>query len=275
MLKSPHFLAIDVGGTKTLFAVFDHKGKILEEIKIKTPQDYGGFLEAVTEVADKKLSKYEIEKCCCALPGRIDHKANVVVGFGNLPWHAVPVKKNLQKILVCPVIIENDAKLAGLSEAHLVKDKYRRVYYLTVSTGIGGGFIVDGLIDQDVIDSEPGQMMLEFEGDLKLWEHFASGHAIVQRFGKKAVDINDKHTWHIIAKDLAVGVYEIIATFQPDAIIIGGGVGTHFNKYGKILQHEVSKFESPIVPIPPILPARHAEEAVIYGCYELIKQQTL
>lgn len=266
------YLAIDVGGTKTLFAVMDEHGKVIKEHKIKTPEKYPEFLAAVDEAFKTKLKTYNFEYCCCALPGRIDHAAGVAIGFGNLAWHAIPFRRDLQKLLGnIPTLLENDAKLAGLSEARLIP-QYSKVLYLTISTGIGGGLIVDGVIDPVLDDSEPGFILLEHEGKLMRWQDFASGKAIVARFGKRASDLEDPAIWHIIAKDFAVGMIDLIATLQPDAVIIGGGVGTHFHKYGTMLNHELKKFQSDLVPIPPVLPAKHAEEAVIYGCYELIKQ---
>jgi predicted NBD/HSP70 family sugar kinase len=268
------YLAIDVGGTKTLFAVFDAAGKLVKEHKIPTPPDYDEFLSAVAAVLAGELVSYEFKYCCCALPGRIDQVAGVAIGFGNLPWHAIPFKRDLQHILPSvKIYLENDSKLAGLSEARLLLPKYKKVLYLTISTGINGGLIVNGVIDPVLDDSEMGQLMLEHEGKLQKWETFASGHAIVQRFGKRAADINDKATWHILSKDFAIGMIDLIATLQPDAVVVGGSIGTHFHKYGDMLNHELKKFESDLVPIPPILAAKHAEEAVIYGCYELILQQ--
>ena len=68
--------------------------------------------------------------------------------MGNLPWQDVPIAKDVESIIHCPTMIENDAKLAGLSEAMLVKD-YRRVLYVTIGTGIGTAIIIDQMIHPD------------------------------------------------------------------------------------------------------------------------------
>jgi glucokinase len=65
---------------------------------------------------------------------------------------------------------------------------------------------------------------------------------------------------------------DLLAIIQPEVVIIGGGVGTHFDKYGKLLETELKKYQTPLVPIPPIRAAQRPEEAVIYGCYELVKE---
>jgi predicted NBD/HSP70 family sugar kinase len=116
-------------------------------------------------------------------------------------------------------------------------------------------------------------MVLQHNGQLKKWEDIASGKAIVKRFGKKAAEIDDPAVWATYAADLAIGLRVLISVVQPEVVIIGGGVGAHFDKFGKLLIEELNKTESDMVKIPPIIGAQRAEEAVIYGCYEFIKQQ--
>jgi glucokinase len=96
---------------------------------------------------------------------------------------------------------------------------------------------------------------------------------IKKRYGKIAADINSKKTWQEICHRIAIGLNALIATVQPDVIIFGGGVGTHFKKYGSILEKELSKYSTPLTPVPPLRQAAHAEQAVIYGCYYLSKQK--
>ncbi len=267
------YLGIDVGGTKTLLAVFDASGKIVDEVKIPTAKTYPKFLADLTKLIKTEQSKYSrILLAVCALPGKVDHTRGVGVEFGNLPWHNVPIGRDLRALLKCQVLVENDAKLAGLSEA-LAHKKYKKVLYLTISTGIGGGLIIDGKIDANFADLEPGHMMIAHDGQLMQWEKFASGSAIKARYGMLASEINDASIWRSFALDVAVGLQELLAIIQPDVVIFGGGVGTHFKKYGAYLEGELYKMQNPMVKIPPLLPAKRPEEAVIYGCFELIRQE--
>lgn len=269
----PMFLAIDVGGSKTLFAVFSHGGEVVYENKIKTHPKYENFLKEAGQVLEQITQKYDIRDCCLAVPGRVIHETGIVAAFGNLKWRNTPVGRDISRLLGgMPILIENDAKLAGLSEAILKHKKYKRVLYLTISTGIGDGFIIDGKISTDFSHSESGHMMLEHEGEIKRWEDIASGRALVERFGKKASEQDDPKIWRIFAHDIAKGLEHVIAVAQPDAVIIGGSVGTYFSKFGDYLKDELKKLENDMVKIPPIMQAERAEEAVIYGCYEYIKQ---
>lgn len=263
--------AIDVGGTKTLVAVFDANGKIVEKQKFPTPADYPEFLTELKKTFDS-FKIQELQATAIAMPGRIDHEHGILVHCSNLPWENVHAVADVEKIVGCPVALENDAKLAGLSEALHIPE-YDRVLYVTISTGIGTGLIVRGKIDRPLRSSESGQMLLAHKGKLQKWESFASGKAIVARYGVRAAELNDPEAWKVLSRDFAVGFLTLIATIQPDAIVIGGGVGSHFEKFGKLLIAELKKYETPMVPIPPILSAKNPEEAVIYGCFALVKQR--
>ena len=268
------YLAIDVGGTKTLFAVFSKSGEKLSDQRIPTPKLYEDFIKSAENIIKNELAQYTFSACCCALPGRLDREKGIGIRFGNLTWQKVPVRDDLNNLLGdIPVYIENDAKLGGLSEALLVHEWYKKVLYLTIGTGLGGSFIVNGVLEKEFLDMEPGNMMIEYDGKLQGWEDVVSGHAIKLRYGKKASEISDDKIWKEYVKGLALGINELSANFTPDVIIIGGGVGAHFEKFQTFLEEELKKINNPIVPLPTLLKARRPEEAVIYGCYQYIKQQ--
>lgn len=264
------YLAIDIGGTKTLIASLTNEGVISDRIKFETPSDYSQFLVSLADNV-AKLSTDNFLACGVAAPGKINRKKGVGIAMGNLPWENVPLKVDLQKFIKCPIVIDNDANLAGLSEAMLVKHEYDRVLYITISTGIGTGIITDQQIDPAFQDSEGGQMLLEHNDKLEHWEDFAAGSAIVRRYGKRAQDIQDQATWKHIARDLSVGFMDLISVIQPQVIIIGGSVGNYLERYKKPLEEILARYEIPLVPIPPIIEAKRPDDAVVYGCYDLAK----
>jgi glucokinase len=143
---------------------------------------------------------------------------------------------------------------------------------LTISTGIGGGVIIDGVIDPVFANFEPGQMIFEFDGQERKWESFASGKALLARYGKLASDIDDPAIWREYAKTLVIGFEDLLVTIQPEAVVIGGGVGAHFEKFQPFLEAGLKEINNPLAPTPPLLKARRPEEAVIYGCYDYIRQ---
>ncbi len=264
------YAGVDIGGTKTLVAVLDDHGVIVDRVKFPTPKDYESWKQSLAKSV-AELSTKTFTACGVGFPGRIDRSQGMGLDMGNLPWHHVPVQSDVQRIIDCPTIVDNDANLAGLSEAMLLKDQYSRVLYITISTGIGTGFIVDQKIEPAFADSEGGQILLEHHGRLQPWEDFASGRAIVATFGKKAEDITDEKTWRHITHDLAIGIIDIIAVMQPQIIVFGGSVGRYFKRYGSYLSEELQSYATPLTPVPPLVEAARPEDAVVYGCYDLAK----
>jgi predicted NBD/HSP70 family sugar kinase len=145
--------------------------------------------------------------------------------------------------------------------------------YVTISTGIGTGIIVDQQIDPDFEDSEGGHIVLEHNGRRQIWEKFASGSAIVRRYGKRAQDITDAKTWHMIARDIATGLTDLSAVIQPEVIVLGGGVSNYYDRFGGYLEAEMARYNTPLTRMPEIRQAQQPEEAVIYGCYLFAKEK--
>ena len=227
-------LAIDIGGTKTLVAPCDNNGKPVSEHKFATPQSYDQFKKELTAVIATITTDYSL--LVVAAPGKINRKDGSVIRFGNLPWQNVPLKQDLHKITGKTVLIDNDANLAGLA------------------------------------DSEGGTMLFEHDGQLLRWEQIESGKAIVAQYGKRASDLNSKAAWDDIARWFAIGIVNLASVLEPDVVIIGGGVGTHFNKYQSYLNKHIAKITPKLVDVPKVVAAQAPEEAVIYGCAELAKQ---
>jgi len=267
------YLGIDIGGTKTLVAVFTNNGHLRESLKFETSQNYSSFESDLTNNI-KSLKNTDFDGACIAFPGPVDRVNRIGVRFGNLPWKNVNTVQFLEKLINTPVVVENDAKLAGLYEANNVIGDFKKVVYITISTGIGIALIVNGVIDSNVGDRGGNAMMLEHGGKTISWENLASGKAITKRYGKKASEIDDPKVWKVLAHDFALGIVDVIALMEPEAIIIGGGVGAHFDKFGDFLETELHKYKTPIAKYPKILPAKKPEEAVIYGCYLFAKQHS-
>jgi len=267
-------LAIDVGGTKVLVATFSDDGKVEKSQKFKTPIMYPDFISELKNNITEITGGKQPDACSIALPGLIDREHGIAIAFGNLPWENVAIAQDLSDTIQCPVYLENDAKMAGLSEAHELKDLYSRVLYVTVSTGIGIGLTVDGVIDQSVSDAGGRAIMLEHQGKIQSWEEFASGKAIVAQTGKMASEITDEGDWYMVARNIAIGLIDLCVLLTPDCIVIGGGVGSHLEKFQEKLYSELELYQNRmVISLPQIRKAKHPEEAVIYGGYLLAKQR--
>lgn len=255
-------------------AVFDSGGNIVTQEKIKTNPDYNVFISDVEKIVAKISTNTNIA-CCLATPGFVHRDTGVVDSLGNLGWENKPLRDDISKVIGnIPIIIENDARVAGLAEASLLKDQYEYVLYLTISTGIGGALLKNGEIVKDLQDSEMGQMPLFYEGKIQRWEEFASGKAILERYGKLASDIDSSQAWEEIGDRISYGLGVCCSVLQPEVIVFGGGVGQYADKFIDSAKDYLKEHLKPVVKQPKeLLVAKFGADSSIHGCFTLLKQQ--
>jgi predicted NBD/HSP70 family sugar kinase len=269
-------IAIDIGGTKTLVALATEDGKLIDKVKFLSVKDYGDFIELLGNYVAKFVKNNKVNIVSIGCSGLVDRSNGVMKRIPNLNWLDKPLAKDIAKFAdhSTKIIIENDANLAGLSEAHLLDNINQKVMYITFSTGIGTGFIDNGVLVPELLDSEGGHMVFEHQGQMMDWESFAAGRAIVEKYGKMAADLDDSKAWAEITQNMAIGIVDSCAIFAADTVIIGGGVGTYYAKYAKQLDASVKRLvgKTSMIKMPTIIGAKNAEGAVIQGCIILAKQ---
>lgn len=259
-------VTVDTGATKTLVSSFTKDGKIGQQIKFPTPKKTNDYVKLLRSTIIENYSNQSVEIIVVALPGII--KNGIAIWCNNLKWKNFNAASALKGVLGdTPILIENDANLAGLAETRTLKTIPAFSLYVTVSTGIGTGIITNGHIDPSIKHSEGGHSLVEFNGKIHEWESFAAGSAIVKAYGKYARDITSKRTWNEIADRISRGFLALIPVLQPEVVIIGGSIGTYFEKYSKELNKILKKKLPTHIPLPKIVQAKHPEQAVIYGCY--------
>lgn len=259
-------VTVDTGGTKTLVASFSEDGILGEQTKFATPSRSSDYVQVLRDTIQKNYGDKEVEAIVIAMPGIV--KDGVAIWCNNLAWKDFDVKLAMDGVLGdVPILVENDANLAGLSETRILKAMPRQSLYVTISTGIGTGIITDGHIDPALRLSEGGRSLVEFDGVVREWESFASGQAIYKAYGQYARDITKKQTWYQIADRISRGFLAVIPILQPDIIIIGGSIGTYFDRFSAQLQDILREKLPPHIHCPTFIQAKHPEEAVIYGCY--------
>lgn len=259
-------IAIDTGGTKTLIASFDEVGNKTILGRIPTPPKEADYIREVAKIITSSESATDIDAMTIAVPGTVER--GVAIWCGNIGWTNFPIVDEMKKHFPdIPIFLDNDANLGGVSEVRGRSNPPEACLYITVSTGIGSGFIVDGAIDPGMRHSEAGRAMIEYDGVIQQWEHFASGRAIAKLYGKLADEITAESDWQHISDRISRGLLVIIPVFQPELIIIGGSIGTYFERYGDILNRIIDERLPEFIPRPIIEQAKHPDEAVIYGCY--------
>lgn len=216
------------------------------------------YTTLLKEALESEFTSKDVDCIVIALPGIIDD--GVARWCSNLGWKNFDLPKALGPVLDgTPIYVENDANLAGIAEARLLKPLPDFALYVTISTGIGTGFISRGQIDPGLYTSEGGHMLVEFDGKLQEWEKFASGKAITEVYGKYARDITDDATWRHIADRMSRGFLSLIPLTQPEVIIFGGSVGTYFDRYGAHLSALLDERLPAHIVRPTLVQAQHPE----------------
>src|SRR4030081_871885 len=163
---------IDLGGTQVRVALARSDGNLIASVKTKTP--LLGNPQAMVDWAaaeiDKHRGREKIRSITIAAPGPIDVKRGVLVNPPNLPgWRNVPLADMLSRATGAKVFVANDADMAGLGEVHPgARRGTRDMGYITWSTGIGGGLIIDGKLHRGGHGTagEIGHMIIDPNGPL-------------------------------------------------------------------------------------------------------------
>ena len=166
-----HVVGIDIGGTKLATVVADNTGHILSKVRKPTLSEKGpeyalGLLfDMVREAIDSAgVEQASISAIGVSCGGPLDTKTGIVYSPPNLPgWDALPLKAKLEAEFHVPVTIENDANASALAEFRFGGGRgYSAVLYMTMSTGIGGGIVLNGQIYHGANDSagEVGHQIL-------------------------------------------------------------------------------------------------------------------
>lgn len=259
-------IAIDTGGTKTLIASFDDEGNKQTIAKFPTPREKSEYLKAVA-AAIREYGLDNTRAISVAMPGPIRDKK--VLRTPNIGWTDFDVISELGAYFPgIPVFLQNDAALAGLAEAREFGPGADLCVYVTLSTGVGGGISYNGRLLSDELERfETGSMRVEYEGQLHRWEDIASGKSFYERHRQYGKDVTDPDIWQDYAERVAVGLQILISLLEPDHLIIGGSMGTHYAKYADQLHHILNDRIAKHMTVTTISQAVHPEEAVIHGCY--------
>jgi len=268
-LQKEYVVGVDLGGTKILTAVADLQGNILARVRKDTEADKGKEVviqkikDTVYEVIEEvgiKLS--QVKGIGLGVPGPVDIKKGIIKHTPNLDLDNINIIEELGE-LNTPIFLENDANAAALGEKWFGAGKEaENMVYMTVSTGIGGGIIINKEIFHGAGDAagEIGHMTILPDSEIQCgcgnygcWEAIASGTAL-SKLARKAVetgqdtlmnelvsdlseingavvakatkegDILAREAMDKVAEYLGIGMANLINIFNPDTIVIGGGV---------------------------------------------------
>src|SRR3989344_2217310 len=225
------FLSIDIGGSFTRIALSKDARKIEKKIKYQTPKKYDDGVDLLVEKVEELAGKHIPKAISVAAASPIDYEKGTLIRPPNLPnYKGHAIQKELELRLRTKVYLENDGILGALGEASKRK-KSRVLAYITISTGVGGGRIVDGEIDYHALPVEPGHQILDPNG--RFWpgcgqkgcfESLCSGRAFEMTYGVKPEFCEDFRIWEEHAQTCAQGLVNVITLWTPDILAIGGSM---------------------------------------------------
>ncbi len=217
------FLLFDIGGTKSRFAV-SHDGIAFDEpIIIDTPSNYTNGIIAFDDCVKKITRGKKIDKAVGGFPGTIiDGK---VFKSPNLPdYEGKLLSYELERVFGVKPTLENDASLATLGEAIYGAGKgFSIVAYITISTGIGGGLVIDKKIQKKKYGFEPGHQIINYK-TREVLHDLISGTALSKKYNKPAKEIKEPEVYEWISEVLGVALTNIIVHWSPDVLVLGGSI---------------------------------------------------
>lgn len=233
--------AIDIGGTTIKIATWKDN-QLQDKHAIDTPKDLNGFYKALTEEVNKIKKDTKIEGVAISSPGAVNKKTGIIGGSSAIPYiHNFKIVDELEKRFGLPVSIENDANSAALGELAEGSGKgCDSMAFFVIGTGIGGALIINHKVwhGAHLFGGEFGYMIM---GDHTLSE-LASPVSMANRYnertgkhldGKTIFELADQDdpvasdVRQTLIHSLAVAIYNIQHSFDPEKIVLGGGISNN------------------------------------------------
>ena len=304
-------IAVDLGGTQIRTARYDLNLNLLQRENTLTLAASGvqptiermkAYIRRVMPAANDDVAGIGISS-----PGPLNPFSGVIVAPPNLPgWLDVPLREIISAEFNLPVYIGNDANVAALAEASKgAAQGCRHMTYITVSTGIGAGIICDGrlLLGREGLAAEFGHIpIIVDDGRVSSVELEASGPAIARqvqgalaagarsqvsdlvngdlnRIDAKAVGmaaaVGDQLALEAIAysgRIIGLGIVSILHLFNPEVIVVGGGVTKTGDLLFAPMRHAVHQYvmDSAYTQNLSIKPSALGDDVALVGAAALV-----
>jgi len=228
------FILADIGGTKTRIAGSADLESFGEPIIFPTPQKYEEGVASIAEHVGDIVARAPIEAIAVGVPAMLSRDRRSIVSDAlHIPdWHGKSLASDIERALSAKVVLENDTALVGLGEALRGAGKGASiVMYMTVSTGVNGARIIDGVIDRTAFGFATGRQYVSMGDEPTSWSDLISGSAISKKFGVLSPrELGKDHPlWEELARIAAFGVCNGIVHWSPDRVVLGGSM---FNEIG-------------------------------------------
>jgi glucokinase len=278
-------LAIDIGGTKFTMAVFDDGQMIARESR-RTDREGGRdwMLDQITQIGREWKRIYRLERCGIGFGGPVTFDLQRVALSTHVGgWQDFHLPNYVRNVLGVESIMDNDANVGALGELCFGAGQgCRHLFYMTLSTGIGGGILIDQQIyrGMDSYAGEIGHTTVRPDGPECLCgsygclERMCAGLWLERDYGKPAHELmTDPEFVRKYVVDLARGLKSVLMLLNPERIVIGGGISKSGDALFVPLREELGRqmtawSKARIDVVPAIL----GDDSVLYGALALSDQ---
>lgn len=240
-----YILCFDFGGSSIKCAVGQKNGSINNLSKFKTCDNLDDLLSKMKQYYESVKNIYDIEGISISSCGAVDPTTSIIKGVSAIPYiHNINWKQIIKEHFDLPLAIENDANCAALSELHYGNGSdVNDLLFLVIGTGIGGSIIINHKVHHGAHNfcGEFGMMLSKLNNQYINYSQQASTISMVNKISEKYPDINwngelifkkaiqekDKECLQLIDAffdNLALGIFNLIHCFDPEKVIIGGGI---------------------------------------------------
>ncbi|OOM77318.1 beta-glucoside kinase [Clostridium puniceum] len=244
------FMVFDIGGSAVKWSVINQSGKILESNKFKISDNKDEFFNKLGKITNEMKEKYDVKGIAISAPGAVDSETGVIGGASAIPYiHGPNFKEILKELTNLKVELENDANCAALGECWLGAGKENKdLAFVVCGSGIGGAIVKDKKIHGG-IHKHGGEfgycsVSCELDGEPKFtsWSQAGSTTALAKKVAKlkgleeggldgvevfelcnkgDEIALQEVNKYYFI---MAVGIYNIQYTYDPEVIILGGAI---------------------------------------------------
>ena len=245
-----NYIVFDIGGSSVKWSIMSKMGDILTKDKIKVVDSVDQFFEELSKIVNINKDNFNLKGIAISSPGAVDSITGIVGGASAIPYiHGPNFKEILKEKTGLDVAIENDANCAALGECWLGAAKEENdCAFVVCDSGIGGAIVKDKKVHTGIHKhgGEFGYCIVDYDKDGEekylTWSRVGStsalARAISQRKGLEEKDIDGLKAFQlydegdIIAVEevnkyfryMAIGIYNIQYTYDPEVIVLGGAI---------------------------------------------------
>ncbi|MDR0628060.1 MAG: ROK family protein [Treponema sp.] len=315
-----YYLALDIGGTKTSAALFTREGEIAGDVVLVVKSEtfrgeevvYQNIKTLLEDLMRRQgVASDTILGIGVGSPGPLDTKRGLIIHAPLMKWRNFPIIEHLTADFRFPALLDNDGNLGALAEQHRgVARGLRNIIYMTVSTGCGGGILINGELYRGANGGagEVGHMSIDPGGiecpcgSRGCFELYASGTALLNnmktdmaagkrsavfdlagndaeklsgRYLDEAAARGDAYALALYRKEgyyLGVGLANLFNLFDPEMIVLGGGITKGRRFFHKTMMETLKERSEQPIHDNSVRYSEMNDRVVLHGAFFLIRE---